>query len=37
MRAGAGQDPNALVATLRFGLRYERAVLDWFDELSQRD
>ena len=32
--AGAGQDPLAL-ATLRFGLRYEQAVLDWFDEMGE--
>lgn len=36
MQAGAGQDSTAL-ATLRFGLRYEEAVLDWFDELDQGD
>ena len=33
--AGAGQDPFAL-ATLQFGLRYEQAVLDWFDEMGER-
>ena len=30
----AASDPYT-VATLRFGVRYEQAVLDWFDELPQ--
>lgn len=31
----AGASPRQL-ATLRFGLAYERAVLGWFDDLAQR-
>ncbi len=34
-RAEAGDDADAYaIATLDFGLRYEEAVLDWFDHLS---
>ncbi len=33
--AGAGLDPHAR-ATLDFGIRYERAVLEWFDHLPEQ-
>jgi hypothetical protein len=38
----AGIDPRAVeadpfaIVTLDFGIRYERAVLDWFDDLPLR-
>jgi DNA-binding PadR family transcriptional regulator len=31
----AGADDPWPIATLRFGIRYERAVLDWLDELEE--